>query len=176
MRLRQILIHNLKIQAISILFFVGTAYANEAGTVTGMQVPRFVTIKARDTNMRSGPGIEYPIKMNYKCAMLPVEILSECDSWRRVRDINGNEGWIHEAMLNSKRYVQIMRSKKLSQDDEEELLFRLPNDRSNVIAKIQSEALGKLIRCQSDWCNVSFGKTYKGWIHKSKLWGVYSFE
>ncbi len=152
-----------------------TSYSDSSkvGNITGLPIPRFVIIKSKDTNMRSGPGVSYPSKINYKCIFMPVEVQDEFENWRLVRDIDDNEGWIHEAMLDGRRYVQIISSKKLNQIDKEVLIFRLPELQSKPIARIAVGAIGKLVQCQNQWCQVSFGHSYKGWIPKNKLWGVH---
>jgi SH3-like domain-containing protein len=145
-----------------------SATDQKVGQVTGLPIPRFVVIKSRDVNMRSGPGVTYQSKINYKCIFTPVEVKSEFDNWRLVKDSNGNEGWIHEAMLDGRRYVQILNN--------ETLIFRLPDPRSQPIARVEKGAIGKLVSCKNDWCQISFGRSYKGWVNKNSLWGVYSYE
>lgn len=156
------------------LFFAATSvYAVEhsTGSATGLPLPRFVTLKAREVNMRSGPGITYPPKINYKCAPMPLEILSEFENWRLARDAAGNEGWIHEAMLDGRKHIQVIGSNKLRQA-EEVLVFRLPDFKAKPIAKIEAGSVSKLIVCKEDWCKISLGRSHKGWINKKHLWGV----
>jgi SH3-like domain-containing protein len=158
-------------------FFLAVISANAVdsptGSVTGLPIPRFVSLKAREVNMRSGPGITYPSKINYKCAPLPLEILSEFENWRLVRDADGNEGWIHEAMLDGKKHLQVISTNKLRQS-EEVLVFRIPDFKAQPIAKIEVGAVGKLIVCKDDWCKISLGRSHHGWINKKHLWGVES--
>jgi SH3-like domain-containing protein len=161
---------------VKFLFFIVTLFISSVssatdqkiGSITGLPLPRFVVIKSRDVNMRSGPGVTYQSKINYKCIFIPVEVKSEFDNWRLVRDSEGNEGWIHEAMLDGRRYVQILK--------DETLIFRLPDPKSQPIARIEKGAIGKLVNCKNNWCEISFGRSHKGWINKEKLWGVYGSE
>ncbi|MEQ9200383.1 MAG: hypothetical protein RLN80_10370, partial [Rhodospirillales bacterium] len=37
---------------------------------TGLPVPRFVTIRANQVNMRTGPGVRYPVDWEYRRAGL----------------------------------------------------------------------------------------------------------
>lgn len=159
---RLIIVITLLIQSLS------ASAEQKVGSVTGLQIPRFVVIKSRDVNMRSGPGVTYQSKINYKCIFIPVEVKSEFDNWRLVKDSEGNEGWIHEAMLDGRRYVQILK--------DETLVFRLPDPKSQPIARIEKGAIGKLVNCKNHWCQISFGRSYKGWVNKDNLWGVYSYE
>lgn len=156
----------MKIILLILISLYSTVFASEKlGSATGLSIPRFVTLKSKDVNMRSGPGINYPMKINYKCYHLPVQIISESENWRLVRDSNGNEGWIHEAMLDKKDYVEIVSKVKVP-------MFRLPNEKSKHIAYIEEGVLAKVVKCNENWCNVVLAKTYKGWIHKSHLWGL----
>ncbi len=156
---------------IGLCFFQPLVFAEEVklGQVTGLPIPRFLVLKSKKVNMRSGPGLEQNIKITYQCSHLPVEVLGEFDNWRLVRDLEGNDGWIHEAMLSKKNYAQII----LEQDKTEYLFaYRLPNPKSQIIAKIQPKSLVKVLQCREDWCKVSFGK--KGWVPKKNLWGPLS--
>jgi SH3-like domain-containing protein len=159
-----------KLDKIFLLFlipFFAEAEEIKLGPVTGLPLPRLVVLKSKKVNMRSGPGIDSPIKITYKCPHLPVEILGEFDNWRLIRDRAGNNGWIHEAMLTKKPYSQIIFQEK---EKDYLLIYRLPNPKSQVIAKIQEGTLIQVLQCDADWCKVSFGK--KGWLLKKNLWGL----
>ena len=54
-----------------------------------LPLPRFVSLKSAEVNLRTGPGTRYPIEWVYKRRALPVEIIAEFDNWRRVRDWEG---------------------------------------------------------------------------------------
>lgn len=142
-----------------------TFSSEKLGSTTGLSIPRFVTLKSKDVNMRSGPGINYPMKINYKCYNLPLKIISESESWRLVRDSRGNEGWIHEAMIDKKDYVEIISDAKVA-------MFRLPNERSKQTGYVESGVLAKLLKCNENWCKIILAKKYQGWIQKRYLWGL----
>ncbi len=44
---------------------------------TGLPLPRFVSLRAAEVNMRIGPGVRYPIDWVYQRRNLPVEIVDE---------------------------------------------------------------------------------------------------
>lgn len=159
------------------LFFILSIFCEsnavaKVGSVTGLPIPRFVIIKSRDVNLRSGPGITYPAKLNYKCLFTPLLIKSEFDNWRLVQDIYNNEGWIHEAMIDGRKYVQVKREKALDRSDAEVIAYRLPDVRSQAVAKVQANAIIKLIKCKDIWCKVSLSSKNTAWIQKDKLWGI----
>jgi SH3-like domain-containing protein len=76
-----------------------------AGRSTGLPVPRFVSLGADRVNLRFGPGKEYPISWVLAREGLPVEIIGEFDTWRKVRLHDGDEGWVHSSLLSSRRTI-----------------------------------------------------------------------
>ncbi len=115
--------------------------------------------------MRVGPSITEQLKFNYKCTLNPVQITAEFDNWRQIKDSEGNEGWIHEAMLDGRKYVKIINDKGTN-------IFRLPNNRSKVIAIAEKGFIAKLIECKGDWCKITLSNRHKGWVYKRELWGA----
>src|SRR5262245_36318364 len=56
-----------------------------AGRSTGLPVPRFVSLEADRVYLRFGPGREYPISWILARKGLPVEIIAEFDTWRKIK-------------------------------------------------------------------------------------------
>ena len=75
---------------------------------SGLTLPRFVSLKSGEVNLRTGPGKRYPIDWIYRRRGLPVEVIDEFEDWRRVRDHDGTVGWVHRFMLVSRRTVLVM--------------------------------------------------------------------
>src|SRR5271169_3749242 len=70
---------------------------------SGLPIPRFASLRASDVNLRTGPGTRYPIDWVFTHQGMPVEITAEYEMWRRVRDAEGDEGWVHKNALSGKR-------------------------------------------------------------------------
>jgi SH3-like domain-containing protein len=70
---------------------------SSVGSVTGQPIPRFVSLKSSQTNLREGPSRDHRIAWVFKRSGLPVEVIAEFETWRRIRDSEGSEGWV---MLN----------------------------------------------------------------------------
>ncbi|MEC7163261.1 MAG: SH3 domain-containing protein, partial [Pseudomonadota bacterium] len=66
---------------------------------SGLPLPRFVSIKSDAANVRRGPGPDFPLLWQYQRRNLPLEIIAEYDDWRRVRDHQGEEGWMKAPLL-----------------------------------------------------------------------------
>ena len=82
------------------------------GTVTNLELPRFVSLKSNDVNLRVGPSINYPIELKYIQINLPVEIIDEFDVWRKIKDQQDNQGWLHKSLIKGDRFVLTINNTK----------------------------------------------------------------
>ena len=64
------------------LFFISESTSNES--------KNFLSLKNNKVNLRQGPSFEYPIKFIYKKKYLPVEILDNSATWRKIKDFENN--------------------------------------------------------------------------------------
>ena len=80
---------------------ISTAQAQTNGS--GLPLPRFVSLRAAEVNMRTGPGVQYPVEWVYRRQALPMEVIAEYGTWRKVRDWQGTQGWVHQSMLGGRR-------------------------------------------------------------------------
>ncbi|MFT8676212.1 MAG: SH3 domain-containing protein [Acetobacter sp.] len=69
------------------------------GTVTGLPLPRYASLRADEVNMRAGPGRRFPILWVYHRRGLPMRVEREFDVWRLVEDQSGQKGWVQQATL-----------------------------------------------------------------------------
>ena len=162
-----LLFKNISIQIIIIFFAIITfkqnAFAN-TGKETGLEIPRYVSLKSNDANIRVGPSKNYPIEIKYVKKNYPLKVLEEYEEWRKVEDFNKNIGWIHKSLISGIRTGII-----LSNDNKNiKLLNTLDGD---VIGEIGNGNIVFLEKCKIDWCLVSLGN-FKGWIDKKYIWGV----
>lgn len=135
---------------------------------TNLPVPRFVSIKATEANVRTGPSVRYPVLWVYHRRWLPVEVVAEFEQWRKIRDKDGDEGWIHESLLSGRRYVFVT-------GHEPQIVFRLPDYKAHPMVKLEVGVMGELLECRDSWCKLDVGEE-KGWIERKFLWGVYADE
>ncbi|MGH7088184.1 MAG: SH3 domain-containing protein, partial [Stellaceae bacterium] len=92
-------------RALGKLFAAALLAATASATAAAKDetLPRFESLRADLVNLRAGPGTSYPIQWVYQRRGLPVEVTAAFDVWRRVRDSDGTEGWVHERMLTRRR-------------------------------------------------------------------------
>ena len=155
---------------IFIVFFVCISFNlyGKTGSITGLEIPRFVSLKSNDVNLRVGPSTNYPIKLKYITQNLPIEIIDEFDVWRQTRDHNGMIGWAHKSLIKGERFILTGYENK-----KEINLYNRPNGK--IIGVIKKNNILDLKICILSWCKVSRNKI-KGWLLKKNVWGVYDFE
>lgn len=143
--------------------FISPAVHAAAGAETGLPIPRFVTIRAREANLRAGPGVRYPVEWVLMRPNLPVEVIAEFDTWRKVRDFEGTEGWVHQSMLSGRRSVLVIGRVRP--------LRRGPSVTEPTLARMEPGVIGWMEECKPEWCEVEVSGI-SGWIHRSQIWGV----
>ena len=131
------------------------------------KLPRFVSLRSDQVNLRVGPGENYPIEWVLTRKDLPVEIVKEFDNWRMIRDWQGTEGWVHERMLSSKRAVVVKGGVRT--------LHRQPDVASPAVARAEPGVVARLLECRADWCRID-AADHTGWVQRGDLWGVYPDE
>lgn len=149
----------------------GAAFAGDVGP-SGLPLPRFVSLKASRVNVRLGPGDDYPIAWIYTKPGLPVEVLQEYDTWRRIRDSEGAVGWVFESLLTGKRTALVAPWQKST----EPLTARSgPGADYGVAAMLQPGVLSPVKSCKAGWCRLKDPR-FDAWIEVERLWGVYPDE
>ncbi|MEM8552038.1 MAG: SH3 domain-containing protein [Pseudomonadota bacterium] len=138
---------------------------------SGRPLPRFVSLSSSEVNVRVGPSFEHRVKWTFVKAGLPVEIVREFGNWRRVRDADGEEGWVHHSLLSGRRTALIA---PWNADGPVPLRDRA-GDSAKVTAYLEPFVLIEVDKCDGTWCEVS-GTGWRGHVQQSALWGVYPAE
>jgi SH3-like domain-containing protein len=120
-------------------------------------------LHADKVNLRAGPGDRYPIEWVYLRRDWPVEVIAKFDHWRRVRDWEGTEGWVHEKMITARREVVITGGIRG--------LRKSPDPRAPLVARAEPGVMAQLQECRGEWCRIAAGDT-TGWVQRSDIWGV----
>jgi SH3-like domain-containing protein len=152
-----------------VLFLPSLAWAQESGfRSTALPLPRFAALKSDKVYARAGPDQRYPVTWVYQREGLPVEIIQEYDAWRKIRDPDGGEGWIHKSLLSGKREVLIVAKDTVT-------LKENPEPQARIMARAEPHAIARLDKCNPGWCRIE-ADGYKGWVERNLLWGIYATE
>jgi SH3-like domain-containing protein len=165
--------------ALAMTLLVLPAVAQSANP-SGLPLPRFASTRSEPINIRVGPGTKYEVAWTYLKSGVPVEIVQEFDTWRKIRDVDGAEGWVHQNLLSGTRvgYAAPL------QANGEVALRANASDDASLRARLGAGFKVTIKQCNGDWCEVTATTTdasqrsanYSGYLHQEELWGVYPDE
>jgi len=134
-----------------------------AGPETNLPLPRYVSLRGSEVNVRRGPGLDYRIDWVFQRAGLPVRVIDEYGNWRRIADSDDAGGWVYHSLLTGRRMVLVTAP---------EVTFRAgPADTAAPTAQAEQGVVARLLQCGADWCRVE-ARGSEGWVPKSAIWGV----
>lgn len=137
------------------LFFINNSFSAKQI----QQVNYFSSLRANETNVRSGPGQNYPIKFIYKLKGIPVKVISEYDNWNEIEDYDGQTGWITQSLVTKKRTLMVY-SKKPSIE-----MRKKPKIDSRLVYRLENFVIAEYLKCEEQFCAIKInGK--KGWVEK----------
>lgn len=139
---------------------------------SGLALPRFVSLKSDRINVRRGPGRDHEVVWVFVRAGLPVEVVQEFENWRRIRDSEGEEGWVFHSLLSGRRTALI---EPWAKDGDPVPAHKKADSDAAVSAFLKPGVLADVYECNGTWCRIG-GDGWSGWIDQKRLWGVYPNE
>ncbi|PZP39688.1 MAG: hypothetical protein DI585_03355 [Pseudomonas fluorescens] len=140
------------------------AHAQEASGTSPF--PWFGSLKKTEVNVRSGPGNQYPILWVYQRAGYPVEVMARYDNYYKLRDVEGEEGWVYIGMV-SRRVTALVGGK-----DTPSNISRSASIGSPIVARLAPGVVVELGECKDvenqTLCEVE-APGASGWIAKRNL-------
>jgi len=142
--------------AIAALVASGTAIAQKTP-------PYWVSISAGKARMRTGPGQNFPATWLYQRRDLPVKVVEVYQSWRKIEDPDGTQGWMLMNLLSEQRTAMVvgdirpMRAK--------------PDASAEIVWRAEPGVVGKLSDCSGNWCEFTVGRR-RGYIQTDHIWGI----
>ena len=153
---------------LSALAAPGAAAAEAPGRApSGLPLPRFVSLDADKVNVRTGPGVRYPIAWVFVRHHMPVEVIAEFELWRKIRDIDGAEGWAHRSLLSGRRWAIVT--------GEMRTLRRAPDQAAPPALFAEPGVQGRLRACDRELCKLEI-QGLSGWLPRDQIWGVHPWE
>jgi SH3-like domain-containing protein len=163
---------------LTFVLLLGPSVAQE--NPSGLPLPRFATTRSEPINVRVGPGTKYDVAWTYLKSGIPVEIVQEFDTWRKIRDVDGTEGWVHQNLLSGTRagYAAPLVA------NGEIALRSNRSDEAGMRARLGAGFKVVIKQCDGAWCEVTANHQdqnqrstgYSGFLRQEELWGVYPDE
>jgi SH3-like domain-containing protein len=138
---------------------------------SGFPLPRFLSLKSNKVNVRKGPSSDHAVAWVFQRKGMPVEVTAEFENWRKIRDSEGQEGWILQQMLSGRRYALVPAWNK----DKALILHERETARSGAVVQLNPGAIATVESCTGEWCYLTT-EDYAGYAKQTELWGVYPGE
>lgn len=140
---------------------------------SGALLPRFAALVHADVTVHVGPGESYPVAWVVKGGRMPVEVIAEAGNWLRIRDHEGEEGWVARRDISDQRLAMVApwrRDVRLAMHDH-------PADDAPLAAWVTPGVVAEVKRCDGHWCRIRLPRAdVTGWVRQEQLWGVYANE
>lgn len=147
------------------LFLVSSLSVSALAAPKITEVNYYSSLRSNETNVRAGPGQNYPIKFTFKLKGMPVRVINEYDNWLEIEDFEGQTGWLSQSLVTKKRTLMIQTKKEFIN------FYAKNHEKSRVIFRLENHVVVDYIECQSEKCLVKVnGK--KGWISRAEVFGA----
>ena len=141
-----------------------TAAIGPATAQPPRETPYWASINSGRAMMRSGPGRNYPGQWLYVRPDLPIRVIEIYQSWRKIEDPDGTQGWMLVSLLSGTRTALVRGSEPAPM-----------HENADASSPIQFRAapgvVGRISRCAGGWCRFDVGGR-TGYIRTDHLWGV----
>lgn len=125
----------------------------------------FASFRTFETNVRAGPGSQYPLKFTIKLKGFPIKVISEYDNWVEVKDYDGDTGWVSQNLITKKRTILVKTAKSFIN------VYNKPSVKSKTLLRLENHVVGDFIKCHMEYCGIKVaGK--KGWVEQKEIWGI----
>ena len=126
------------------------------------KISNMKSLKSDKVNVRVGPGEDYPIVYRYLRKGIPVQVIAEFKTWIKIRDKDGDEGWVANRLLSNKNTVIISKNT---------ILYTKPLEKSIKLAIVEKGVIAEKVEENSGFLKIKLN-TKTGWIKKDDVWGV----
>ena len=133
-------------------------------TPSGLDVPRYVSLKYDDVNARNGPDEAHQLLWIYHAKGMPVQVVAETREWRRVCDPEGGLAWVHKRTTDGRRTAMRVQPTTLP-------LLGSPKEGAKVSAYLKGHSVAVLDKCDKGWCKLRADGS-SGWAKEGDIWGA----
>ncbi|HEV7343210.1 MAG TPA: SH3 domain-containing protein [Sphingopyxis sp.] len=127
-----------------------------------VKLPYWASISVDEARMRKGPSPDVPVIWEYRRKDLPVKVIARFETWRKIEDPDGTQGWMAARLLSRTRTAIVT--------GEVRPLREAASTSAAVAYRAEPGVVGRIIECSEGWCMLDV-KGRKGWIQTDHIWG-----
>ena len=113
-------------------------------------------------NIRSGPGTNHDVLWSVG-QYYPVNVLKKSGEWCKIRDFEGDDGWIYRSLL--KKIPTVIVKMPLVN------VRQGPGTDTKILFQAEKGVSFKRLGKKGGWFKIQHADGEVGWIHKSLVWG-----
>lgn len=127
-----------------------------------VQLPYWASISVDEARMRKGPSPDVPVIWEYRRKDLPVKVVARFETWRKIEDPDGTQGWMAARLLSRTRTAIVTGDIRPLRED--------ASISAAVAYRAEAGVVGRITDCKNGWCLFDV-KGRKGWIQTDHIWG-----
>ena len=145
------------VAVLALFFAVGPAAAQ-----SDPELPYWASISVDEARMRKGPSPDVPVTWEYRRKDLPVKVVARHETWRKIEDPDGTQGWMAARLLSRTRTAIVVGDIRP--------LREAASGSSPVLYRAEPGVVGRITDCKNGWCLFDV-KGRKGWVQTDHIWG-----
>lgn len=144
------------------LFAAAAVVAGIAAAAPAVHAQQMVSISREDTNMRAGPGTRFEALWSL-IRGFPLRVIGRRGQWLKVRDFEGDEGWVFRPLTGRTRY-HIVKARDAN-------LRARPSTRSRILGRLSYGDILRTLGRRAGWVHVRQDDGTRGWVARELVWG-----
>lgn len=130
--------------------------------VAGAVQAKMVSVNRPMVNMRSGPGLNSSVAWQLDRGY-PLQVIGTRGRWYRVRDFEGDVGWVYAPLTSLQPHVVVKKAKVNIRSG--------PGTRYRVVAKANKGVVFRTVKSIKGWIKVRHHDGVTGWVARHLVWG-----
>ena len=147
-------------QILALLAFA--AAVGPAAAQSDVELPYWASINVDEARMRKGPSPDVPVIWEYRRKDLPVKVVARFETWRKIEDPDGTQGWMAARLLSRTRTAIVTGDVRPMRED--------ASVSAAVAYRAEPGVVGRITDCKNGWCLFDV-KGRKGWVQTDHIWG-----
>lgn len=127
-----------------------------------VKLPYWASISVDEARMRKGPSPDVPVIWEYRRKDLPVKVVARFETWRKIEDPDGTQGWMAARLLSRTRTAIVT--------GEIRPMREAASLSAAVAYRAEPGVVGRITDCAEGWCRFDV-KGRSGWIQTDHIWG-----
>lgn len=143
-------------------FALCLAVMGPAAAQSDPELPYWASISVDEARMRKGPSPDVPVIWEYRRKDLPVKVIARHETWRKIEDPDGAQGWMAARLLSRARTAIVTGGVRPMRE--------APSASAAIAYRAEPGVVGKITDCANGWCRFDV-KGRRGWIEADHIWG-----